>query len=172
MDFKSALRPMSELCPRGNGFSATHLFGLGGTASLEPVEPEARPLRAKPYRYCMSTCKQCGLEVKWVKNGERFNCLNADGSDHWDLCSLTRWLQVKATGQRFENQRESGYANSIHGTKLDRLSAKPIPGEHYKPSGDCKNCVPPWELCPDCPDGLQGRTSIELSKNIENGGST
>lgn len=88
--------------------------------------------------------------------GHRWQCYDADGATvHWDTCSKRRWQQVKSTGERFETERESGYADSIHGTKLDRLSAKPIRGAHFKPSGECKDCVAPWEVCASvCPDKL------------------
>lgn len=98
-------------------------------------------------------CKQCGADVVWTKESGRWHCHNPDGSDHWDLCSKRRWRQVKATGERFETERESGYANSIHGTKLDRLSAKPIRGAGFKLSGECKDCVAPWEVCAALPNG-------------------
>lgn len=84
----------------------------------------------------------------------RWACHNPDGSDHWDLCSKTRWEQVKATGQRFDDKRQSGYAYSVHGTKLDRISADTIKGKKYKISGLCKDCVPPWEVCAECPDRI------------------
>ena len=29
-------------------------------------------------------------------------------------------------------------------------------GKDFKLSGKCKNCVPPWEICPSgCPDAIQ-----------------
>jgi len=77
----------------------------------------------------MSACKQCGASVIWKrvtndKGREQWQCFNADGvTVHWDSCSKRRWQQVKATGQRFENEHESGYAASVHGTKFDRLNA-------------------------------------------------
>ena len=102
----------------------------------------------------MSKCKQCGAIVRWIREQGRWRCLNvADAKDHWDQCSRRRWQQVKETGERFETKEASGYRNSIHGTKYDRIAAKPIRGALYRePSGKCKDCVPPWEACAECPD--------------------
>lgn len=111
----------------------------------------------------MSICKSCGGNIKWTKLEGRWRCFNAGTEvDHWDACSKRRWAQVKATGERFENQvpksdkqTRSGYAKSIHGTKFDRIAAKSIKGIHYKPSGQCRQCVPPWSVCQTCPDAFQ-----------------
>lgn len=102
----------------------------------------------------MTACKQCGGEVRWVQIDGRWHCHNQDGSDHWDECSKRRWQQVVATGERFVTKRASGYANSVHGTKYDRISAGVVRGKRYKPSGQCKQCVPPWETCNGCPDQI------------------
>jgi hypothetical protein len=102
----------------------------------------------------MARCAKCGAEIRWERKNARWFCFNADGSDHWDACSKRRWRQVKATGERFEREDESGYANSVHGTKFDMKSSGFRRGADYRPSGLCKNCVPPWETCPECPDAL------------------
>jgi hypothetical protein len=110
-----------------------------------------------------TACKQCGADVIWKKvtndkGRQQWQCFNADGvTVHWDSCSKRRWQQVKATGERFESTMESGYANSVHGTKFDRLNA-PIARGKIKRSGKCRDCVPPWELCPGCPDSIEVRT--------------
>lgn len=107
----------------------------------------------------MTNCQDCGLLVQWVRKGRRWHCHNPDGTDHWDLCSKMKWKQVQATGQKFTDQKTddgliSGFANSIHGTKLSRHS-KPHKGPS-RLTGQCKACVPPWEVCSTCPD-LIGR---------------
>lgn len=104
----------------------------------------------------MTHCTECKGEVNWVKEGDRWRCYNQDGSDHWDLCSKRKWEQVKATGKRFVNEklspweRADGYKDSIHGTKMSR-HARAAVGD-VKFSGQCKACVPPWEVCATCPD--------------------
>lgn len=41
------------------------------------------------------------------------------------------------------------------GEMLMLVAAKPIRGSKYKPSGDCAECCPPWEVCSwPCPDSL------------------
>ena len=100
----------------------------------------------------MTKCKQCGGQIVWTQTEGRWYGRNPDGSDHWDACSKRRWEQVKATGERFEAAEASGYARSVHGTKYDRINAKPIRGENYQPTGLCRQCVPPWEICAGCPD--------------------
>lgn len=91
----------------------------------------------------MSTCKKCGTQVKWIKK-DRWYCENEDGSDHWDLCSKIRWQQTKETGTRFVEKNESGYANSIHGTKLDHSCSGWIKGKKYKPPL-IETDLPPWD---------------------------
>jgi hypothetical protein len=104
-------------------------------------------------------CKQCGDEVIWKRvmlaSGRgQWQCFNNDGvTVHWDSCSKRRWQQTKATGERFESASESGYANSVHGTKFDRLASPVIRGQ-VKLSGQCRDCVPPWEVCSACPDAF------------------
>ena len=103
----------------------------------------------------MTLCKQCGASVSWVMIEARWHCHNADGTDHWDLCSKLRWEQTKATGVRFDRLREAGYANSVHGTKFERLNAKIRRGSRYKSDRSCGHCVPAWDVCPNhCPIAL------------------
>ena len=93
----------------------------------------------------MSTCKACGYPVKWTKTDERWHCRNPDGTDHWDLCSKLRWMQVKATGERFETKSESGYKTKT-GKKFDHKAAKTITGSLYTPDS-CDCGLPPWDVC-------------------------
>lgn len=105
-------------------------------------------------------CKACGASVIWkqITNDRgklQWQCFNADSvTIHWDSCSKRRWEQVKATGERFEEKMASGYAGSVHGTKFDMQTRKPIKGKHSKRSGQCRDCVPPWEICPACQDAI------------------
>lgn len=58
----------------------------------------------------MAACKQgCGLPVKWVKDGKRWKCLNADGTDHWDRCSEARTARVKREGVPFKDAQGEGF---------------------------------------------------------------
>lgn len=103
----------------------------------------------------MTICKECGGEILWTKQDGRWRCFDkGTTTDHWDECSKRRWAQVKVTGERFENDVESGYENSIHGTKFDMRSAGRIKGANYRPTGLCKQCVPAWEVCSGCPDAF------------------
>jgi hypothetical protein len=92
--------------------------------------------------------------VKWLKIEGRWNCHNADGSDHWDLCSKLRWQQTVDTGKRFEGkdnrkQKITGYKDSIHGTKLDSIESKLTVGkDRSKEISHIAGCnIPPWESC-------------------------
>ena len=105
----------------------------------------------------MIVCKSCGAEVVWKKESVRWQCYQPDGRTvHWDACSARRWDQVKMTGERFETAERSGYRNSVHGTKLDRISVqakgtRPL-GVIYRGDPPCRRCVPAWEVCPNgCP---------------------
>jgi hypothetical protein len=111
----------------------------------------------------MSQCAECGAEVDWVQIKGRWYCHNAGTQiDHWDACSKRKWQQVTKTGARFEGKvmRSSdysavgvadGFAHSIHGTKLSRHAIPSKKGDKFRTSEICKNCIPPWEACGDCP---------------------
>lgn len=115
----------------------------------------------------MSACKQCGADVQWSKIDNRWHCHNADGSDHWDLCSKLRWEQTKATGIRLEDEYKAGYRNSVHGTKFERINALVERGSNYREDDRCKQCVPAWQDCPNnCPLSFadsHGLTADQLS---------
>jgi hypothetical protein len=92
--------------------------------------------------------------VRWSKPDGKWECHNPDGSDHWDLCSKTRFERIKREGEHFETAAVEGYR---HPEKVQfvRISAKPMRGKQYRESG-CDCGLPPWELCkPDCPHGIQ-----------------
>ena len=74
----------------------------------------------------MSACRKCGLPLafKRMPNG-KLRPTNPDGSDHWDLCSQTRW---KASGRK----------NVEFGA---RTKGKVKKADHYVYSGS----VPPWD---------------------------
>lgn len=108
----------------------------------------------------MSLCKQCGLEVRWLKIKGRWHCWNAGTeTDHFDLCSKAKFERIKRTGVRFEGKRQDGYLTVFKpsGVQLTRDAAKPVRGSLYAPTGLCRDCVPPWEICEDCPDRLLAR---------------
>ena len=108
----------------------------------------------------MRACKQCGLPVRWVRTAGRWHCHNPDGSDHWDLCSKTRFARVRRTGTPFSERRlgedVTGFKTPLKasGEALLRVAADVVTGEHYGPTGLCRDCVPPWEACAGCPDAL------------------
>lgn len=117
----------------------------------------------------MSVCKQCGSSVIWLKIEGRWYCHNeSDGAEHWDTCSKVRWEQTKATGIRFDRKAAAGYANSVHGTKFERLSAKVKRGERFKNHPSCRECVPAWEICPNqCPNSIlinHNHSAAEISR--------
>jgi len=100
----------------------------------------------------MTACSQCGATVKWVKDGQRWKCLNPDGSDHWDLCSKNRWGRVKREGKHFTEKRGretvKGYDHATLGTKLYSMEGMVVKGPLYKPVKHRRGCnVPPWEDC-------------------------
>lgn len=100
----------------------------------------------------MTTCKQCGLEVRWVKIEGKWSCHNADGSDHWDLCSKTRFEKVRSEGKLFQvisgkdNITAEGYRSGRKTQYTMLRPAKSIKGKNYiDPHCDCG--IPPWETC-------------------------
>lgn len=100
----------------------------------------------------MSVCSQCGGFIRWIKEGHRWRGLNADDSEHWSECSRRRMRQVRATGERFDNETEGGYRKSVHGTKLTWMTAGVQPANGPICSLACE--IPPWESCTSCPEGL------------------
>jgi hypothetical protein len=100
----------------------------------------------------MGQCKQCGGVVRWEKKSGRWFCFNADGSDHWDECAKRRWEKISTEGQHFEHGTEKGYEHDELGTKYYQKSSGWKRGAQYKPTGLCRQCVPPWETCAGCPD--------------------
>ena len=104
----------------------------------------------------MSACKQCGLPVQWTRIDGRWHCHNPDGEDHFDLCSKAKFERIKRTGQYFETKSRDGYVTVFKssGVQLVRDAFRPVCGDRYEPTGLCRDCVPPWEICAKCPDGL------------------
>jgi len=95
----------------------------------------------------MATCKQCGSPVKWIKEDGRKYCQNPDGSDHWDLCAKLRFESIKRSGTFFSTEHADGYytAKKKSGVLFTRISSK----RAAKKVPTCKNCVLPWEICPN-----------------------
>jgi len=108
----------------------------------------------------MSICKSCQGEVKWVKT-DRWHCYNADGSDHWDLCSARKLAHFQLHGKEVKNKHgrklvvKAGMGLITNGggektVQWLQRAAQVITGKDYKPDG-CDCGLPPWELCkPDC----------------------
>ena len=116
----------------------------------------------------MNTCEQCGAGVVWVRDiYGRWQCFNAGTDiDHWDSCSKRRWEQTVATGTPFENEKSvdangkpievSGYANSVHGTKLRQIDFHKAKAKGFHPFQHQPGCEAlPWETC-DCPGPRTG----------------
>lgn len=143
-----------------NKFGAKVSSARLDSETLQPLPPkQKKPKKLKPKaKPSASLCKQCGGEIRWTRENDRWQCYNA-GTDeiHWDTCSRRRWQQTKATGVRFENESQTGYTRSVHGTKLESTTGKWITGSDYREDTSCRNCVPPWEVCPGCPNNLPGQ---------------
>lgn len=95
-------------------------------------------------------CKECGLQVQWVKSGDVWQCLNTDDrSDHWDRCSQAKFARIKATGQYFETTLEAGYITPLKksGVQMVRqTSGIKIGAKFVEPKCDCI----PWIGCEIC----------------------
>lgn len=110
-------------------------------------------------------CKSCGLTVVWTlqkdpaTNKERWYCFNnGTNTDHWDLCSKTRFEKIKRTGDPFDHGDERGYYTELKPSGVQFTFQKAVVrGVNYSHSEDCENCVPPWERCEKCPDKLELR---------------
>ena len=59
----------------------------------------------------MSVCKQCGLPVHWFKDAKGVWKCHDEGTttDHWDLCSKTRWERTVREGKPFKDKKGEGY---------------------------------------------------------------
>ena len=93
----------------------------------------------------MSACKQCGLPIRWEKDGERWKCLNPDGSDHWDRCSEERTKRALREGTPFEDRVGDGVVYNEK-KRYMHIGCDSIRGPRYRPDG-CNCGRPPWELC-------------------------
>lgn len=100
-------------------------------------------------------CGQCGLEIKWKRINGRWHCHNPDGTDHWDLCSQTRFARIKSEGSPYNEKDkhgryEIGYRHKEYGRKAVERGGTIITGKKYKPVKHRDGCrVTPWEHC-DC----------------------
>ena len=102
----------------------------------------------------MRPCRRCGKPVSWKRahGSHRWNCLNADGTDHWDACSKNVWDDVKKHGEKFTRKegRETvtGYRSAKYGEKAASRSGIIITGKKYHPVTHTVGCnVAPWETC-------------------------
>jgi hypothetical protein len=103
-----------------------------------------------------SACRQCGDPIQWTKVDGNWRCFNAGTeTDHWDLCSKRRAENITRTGQAFSEKRGrdvvTGFRTNLKnsGEMLTRIDGKPIKGKSYVRDDNCKQCVPPWEKCPN-----------------------
>lgn len=116
----------------------------------------------------MSACTQCDASVIWKQVDGKWQCFNADGvTVHWDSCSQRRFDRIRRTGTFFKRSlkpggRVEGYKTNLKpsGQQLTLTAAPVIKGSRAKRSGNCQQCVPPWEVCAGCPDSV----SLQPSK--------
>lgn len=106
----------------------------------------------------MSPCKQCDAPIQWVQIDGRWHCHNPDGSDHWDRCSQLRFERIKRTGEYFETKKgDKGYRTPLKrsGVQYVQQTSGMIKGKRSKALGQCRQCVPAWETCPNqCPAAI------------------
>lgn len=121
----------------------------------------------------MSICKACGLPVDWKRASGtgKWQCFNAGTqTDHWDACSKAKFDRIKRTGLPFADADRvavdadgqvhrttvNGYKTPLKpsGEQLTMVRAAVIRSP-CRPSGRCRDCCPPWEVCATCPDKLQ-----------------
>lgn len=93
----------------------------------------------------MTTCKKCSLEIIWKKTGDRWTCLNPDGSDHWDACSEARTKLIQAEGISFSDEKGSGFLHRGKRHYMTGHGKVTLASDYCLPVCDCKN--PPWEDC-------------------------
>jgi len=101
----------------------------------------------------MSICKECGSTVEWVRGKKHMECRNPDGSDHWDKCAQLKMARIRRTGEFFEEPNATGYLTAFKksGVAYTMLIGAPS-GPVVIDKKGCKDCVPPWERCPNrCP---------------------
>lgn len=82
--------------------------------------------------------------ISWVKESDRWNCYNEDGSIHWDKCNEIRTKQAMREGRFVKGKDWEGYQTS-RGILKTKHVIRSI-GELYTGSCDCES--PPWEVCP------------------------
>lgn len=105
----------------------------------------------------MSTCKQCLLQVIWEVVDSKWQCFNPDGSVHWNLCSKHKFARIKTTGQLVMYDKDIAYLTNLKKSGIQYVEQHSgiVRGSNYNPSGECMDCVPPWEVCAACPDGMR-----------------
>lgn len=103
----------------------------------------------------MANCYKCGRAIKFERKAGKNWPVNLDGSDHFDVCREASFEAVKRDGVFFQTPKGEGYR--LDGREVFTMKhGHVITGPNYKISGECKNCVPPWEDCPHgCPDAFQ-----------------
>lgn len=107
----------------------------------------------------MTICKQCGLPIQWKMEpgASHWQCFDLDGKIHWDTCSKARFEKIKATGEAFDYGDTKGYYTDLKstGVQFTQETSGAVRGVNYHPSGQCKECVAPFEVCATCPDKLE-----------------
>jgi hypothetical protein len=97
----------------------------------------------------MSVCKKCGSSVDWQTIDGQLRCLNADGSDHWDLCrDITNAKFIEGATWFVHKNREGWRKNGQELVMLERAYTHTTRTICPAPCG-----IPPWEVCTTCPIG-------------------
>jgi len=118
-------------------------------------------------------CWNCAAPVSFIRDGAVFAWMDKFGRhrcNNWKTSSLrprdsfletavcdycSNAFERKLT-ERWKKICIDCYVEERRGLQeYKETSTGWIAGENYKPSGLCKNCVPPWEDCLECPDRLQ-----------------
>lgn len=108
----------------------------------------------------MSICKACASNVVWKREAGtgKWQCFERDGiTVHWDQCSQRKFEAIKRTGTLFQSKRGketvTGYFTSLKksGEQLVRSEGIVRRGDLFKRNSTCQECIPPWEICTECP---------------------
>lgn len=79
------------------------------------------------------TCSKCGLPIRWLLVAGRSQCLNPDGTVHWDKCSQERTARVKRDGKPFKDDEGEGYIYDGKKHYFHRVAATAF-GKPVKPT--------------------------------------
>lgn len=115
-------------------------------------------------------CWNCAIPVRFVLDGAVFAWMDDSGRHHCKGKSsaprprddIMETEHCAYCAKQFERKLTERWKTKCPACWREEntlpVPAKPrylIRGENYKPTGLCKQCVPPWEVCPiGCPDAF------------------